>query len=331
MSRYADAFDEAYKEHYSPADAVADLRILDGLAGPDDLALTLSRPRTATIRSTQIEGVQRQHHQPVPSVAGTAAPGSRRAGRAAVRGHPHRRDRLPHLRFRPALLGGTTCRTTCSPRTTRTALRRGVHPQLARVTAAVDGFNRLVLAAGLDWRQVAVLRAYTHYLRQLGTPYTQRYLERVLVGQRRTSPGCCSTLFGRRFDPARRAGNPGARTADDARPTGGHRPSTRSPASTPTVSCGSILSMILGHRPVPTSTRRTTAGSIGPYLAFKLDPGPGSRCAGTRSRARDLGVLAASGRGAPPIRRGRPRAACVGRTDPRTSAPRSSAWSRPRR
>ena len=46
--------------------------------------------------------------------------------------------------------------------------------------AEVDGLNQLVLAAGLTWREVAVLRAYAHYLRQIGTPYTQRYVEQVL-------------------------------------------------------------------------------------------------------------------------------------------------------
>ena len=44
----------------------------------------------------------------------------------------------------------------------------------------IDGFNQLVLAAGLNWREVAVLRSYAHYLRQIGTPYTQRYVEQVL-------------------------------------------------------------------------------------------------------------------------------------------------------
>ena len=40
-----------------------------------------------------------------------------------------------------------------------------------------DGFNRLVLLAGLTGRQVAVLRAYAKYLRQVGTTFSQRYIE----------------------------------------------------------------------------------------------------------------------------------------------------------
>ena len=33
-------------------------------------------------------------------------------------------------------------------------------------TAEDDGFNRLVLVAGLSWREVSLLRAYSRYLRQ---------------------------------------------------------------------------------------------------------------------------------------------------------------------
>jgi glutamate dehydrogenase len=44
-----------------------------------------------------------------------------------------------------------------------------------------DGFNRLVLRAGLAWREVALLRAYGRYLRQTGTPFSQAYMEDTLA------------------------------------------------------------------------------------------------------------------------------------------------------
>ena len=44
-----------------------------------------------------------------------------------------------------------------------------------------DGFNRLILAGGLDWRQVVLLRCYAKYLLQLGLPFSQNYMEDVLV------------------------------------------------------------------------------------------------------------------------------------------------------
>ncbi len=44
-----------------------------------------------------------------------------------------------------------------------------------------DGFNRLVLDAELSWRETAVLRAYTKYLRQIGFTFSQSYIEEALV------------------------------------------------------------------------------------------------------------------------------------------------------
>ena len=44
-----------------------------------------------------------------------------------------------------------------------------------------DGFNRLVLAAGLHARQVEVVRGYSRYLRQVGFPLSQQYIEATVV------------------------------------------------------------------------------------------------------------------------------------------------------
>ncbi|NIO60486.1 MAG: hypothetical protein GTO33_14370, partial [Acidobacteria bacterium] len=41
---------------------------------------------------------------------------------------------------------------------------------------ADDGFNRLVLAAGLEPSEVGVLRAYARYLNQTGSPFSQSYI-----------------------------------------------------------------------------------------------------------------------------------------------------------
>ncbi|MDQ2810802.1 MAG: NAD-glutamate dehydrogenase [Actinomycetota bacterium] len=68
-----------------------------------------------------------------------------------------------------------------------------------------DGFNALVLTAGLSWREVVLLRAYAKYLRQGGTRFSEDYLQRVL-----RSNGAITRLlvrlFESRFDPARQGG-----------------------------------------------------------------------------------------------------------------------------
>lgn len=43
-----------------------------------------------------------------------------------------------------------------------------------------DSFNRLVLAAGLSWREITVLRAYARYLRQVGFTFSQAYIEEAM-------------------------------------------------------------------------------------------------------------------------------------------------------
>jgi glutamate dehydrogenase len=47
--------------------------------------------------------------------------------------------------------------------------------------AESDGFNRLVVGAGLEWRDVAILRAVAKYLRQTGIAFSQDYMEQALA------------------------------------------------------------------------------------------------------------------------------------------------------
>jgi glutamate dehydrogenase len=65
-----------------------------------------------------------------------------------------------------------------------------------------DGFNRLIITASADWREVAVLRAYASYLRQLGSPFGLRYLADTVTRHAGLARDLLD-LFGLRFDPAR--------------------------------------------------------------------------------------------------------------------------------
>ncbi len=201
LSRYADAFDEAYKETYEVEDAVADLRLLDQLSGPDDLALkmtpsgpdqvgdwrlklyltqgavTLSR----ALPVLQTLGAEVLDERPFEVRRGDAEPariydfGLSFPGEAAAKGAAD--DEL-RTRMSEAFIASWSGR------------------------AEVDGFNQLVLSAGLNWREVAVLRSYSHYLRQIGTPYTERYVEQVLAAHPVVTANLAA-LFATQFDPDR--------------------------------------------------------------------------------------------------------------------------------
>ncbi len=63
-----------------------------------------------------------------------------------------------------------------------------------------DGFSRLVTTAGLTWREVVILRAYSRYLRQIGDPATGADIAAALC--RNTDAAVCLVrLFEARFDP----------------------------------------------------------------------------------------------------------------------------------
>ncbi|MEA2900722.1 MAG: glutamate dehydrogenase [Actinomycetota bacterium] len=71
--------------------------------------------------------------------------------------------------------------------------------------AEVDSLNRLVLRARLPWDDVAVLRAYRRYRSQVGTTFTTRYVDDVLV-ENAAIARTILELFAARFDPVRAAG-----------------------------------------------------------------------------------------------------------------------------
>lgn len=68
--------------------------------------------------------------------------------------------------------------------------------------AESDGFNKLVLAAQLTWRQVVVLRTVAKYLRQTRARYSQDYLEDALVAHPGIARGLIA-VWENRFDPQR--------------------------------------------------------------------------------------------------------------------------------
>ncbi len=66
--------------------------------------------------------------------------------------------------------------------------------------AANDRFNGLILAGGLDWRQASLLRAYSAYYRQTGTPHGTIYVAEVLNKHAGIAADLFE-LFDRMFNP----------------------------------------------------------------------------------------------------------------------------------
>jgi glutamate dehydrogenase len=134
--------------------------------------------------------------------------------------------------------------------------------------AESDGFNRLVLAAGLDWRQVLVLRAVCRYLLQTGLPFSQRYMESVLARHPALAQRL-SRLFEARFDPA---------SGTTARAARGRALAREIDAALARVTGRDEDRIIRAFRSVITAALRTNhyqrgaGGAPKDYLSLKLDP-----------------------------------------------------------
>ncbi len=131
-----------------------------------------------------------------------------------------------------------------------------------RDDAETDRYSALVLGAGLGWREVAVLRAYGRYARQLGSLFGTHYLAGVLLAQPAVARGLV-TLFRARFDPAIDDGEREVRSVDAL---------TAVSALIEEVAGLDADRILRGYLAMIVATSRTNWFRDRPYFSFKLDP-----------------------------------------------------------
>jgi len=174
-ARYAEAFPEAYKEAFPAATAVSDLRRLEDLPEHGGFDVSLYVPADA------VPGERRFkiYRTGSPLSLSEVLPVLQRMGVEVVDEHPYEIERAGSpayvydfgLRYDPT--------GPASPDDVREQFQQAFGAAW-RSEAEVDGFNALVLLAGLHWREAMVLRAYAKYLRQAGVSLSQDYIEQCL-------------------------------------------------------------------------------------------------------------------------------------------------------
>ena len=136
----------------------------------------------------------------------------------------------------------------------------------------VDALNELVLVAGLDWREVAILRAYRRLRRQLGTAFTPEYVNETMVNH----PEVARALVGHfraRFDPE----HPGRVALDPAAEATARQEVVDACDALTRLDHDRILRSLLELIDATLRTNAFRPDAIAddtgePYLAFKLDP-----------------------------------------------------------
>ncbi|GAB2986165.1 NAD-glutamate dehydrogenase [Nocardioides montaniterrae] len=193
VRRYADAFPESYKEDFDPRTAAIDIGRLEEL-GDDDIALSLSTdPQLA---DSEDEVRLKVHRVGGPISLSTVLPMLSSLGVEVLDERPHELEGLGRRTF--VYDFGLACPGGL-PDDQRTAFADALRAMWDG-RAEVDGFNGLVLRAGLDWREASVLRAYAAYLRQGSSPFTTDSIEAAL-STNVSLTRLLVRLFETRFDP----------------------------------------------------------------------------------------------------------------------------------
>ncbi|MEV6863335.1 NAD-glutamate dehydrogenase [Streptosporangium subroseum] len=202
IRRYASAFPEGYKADFPARLAVADLRRLEALAGSsDEIGMNLYEPYDAP------EGERRFKLYRIGGAISLSRvlPLLQRMGVEVVDERPYEIDRDHRPETKDAWIYDFGLRYTPSSEVDRDEFKRLFQDAFGALwygQVESDGFNGLVLAAGLTWEQAEILRVYAKYLRQAGTTFSQAYIERVLLGNVRLAR-LLVRLFEVRLDPRR--------------------------------------------------------------------------------------------------------------------------------
>ncbi|HEX6337193.1 MAG TPA: NAD-glutamate dehydrogenase [Jiangellaceae bacterium] len=206
--RYKNAFPEAYKEDFPARTAVADLTRLEELPPEDGLGMNLYHPIGGMAEERRFKiyrtgsAISLTNVLPILSRMGVEVI-DERPYEISRPGEPHAYIYDFGLRAQ-GTEGGEPERLK--------ELFQDAFAAVWRGQAESDGFNALVLRAGVSWRAASVLRAYAKYLRQAGSTFSQDYLEECLVGHVEIAR-LLLDLFAARFDPKKFADDTEARNA----------------------------------------------------------------------------------------------------------------------
>ncbi|HEY7722938.1 MAG TPA: NAD-glutamate dehydrogenase domain-containing protein, partial [Pedococcus sp.] len=210
---YGRAFPEAYKEDFTPRIGVADIRHMEVLDTEEATGLNMYQEPGAPPHERRFKLYRRG-----PLSLTQVLPMFTHLGVEVVDERPYEINRSDGVTVHIYDFGLRVRNAKVWTGESRDRLRELFQEAVGAVwngQAESDGFNALVLGAGLTWRQVVIIRTVAKYLRQTQTTFSQNYLENALV-QNLPIAGMLVSLFEARFDPDRYAGGAGSeRTAEE--------------------------------------------------------------------------------------------------------------------
>jgi glutamate dehydrogenase len=196
LARYREAFPVDYREVYAAPLALSDIAVIETLTAARPLGVELYRGADAGPAAAGLKVLSCS--RPIP--LSERVPVLENMGFRVVD------ERTYHIKPQAAddvWFHDMTLESGLDAAVDLVALRDPLQDCFLAVMngeAENDGYNALVLAAGLDWRDVALIRTLSRFLRQVRIPYSQDYMWATL----RKHPAVAAqivALFHARFDP----------------------------------------------------------------------------------------------------------------------------------
>ncbi|WP_163922989.1 NAD-glutamate dehydrogenase [Photobacterium sp. Alg240-V54] len=176
---YINAFPRSYKEQMLPGHAVADVLQLEQLSDSHKLGMLFYRPQEEATDSCVIK--LKLFHRTQPIYLSDVMPMLENLGLRVVGESPYQVTTANNTVY--WVLDFSMLHSRCGG-IDLTEARDRFQNALALIWEGKlesDGFNRLVLNGGLTGREVTILRCYARYMRQVGFPFSQQYIEETLT------------------------------------------------------------------------------------------------------------------------------------------------------
>ena len=195
LRAYAHAFPEAYKETFGPGRGVNDALVIDQLES-GELSLEIYEPSNGTRRDFRLRVTR---VGPAMSLS-RVLPILQAMGVDVVDEYPYEISRALK---EPAWVLDFGMMLPDRDVPGRSTLAERFEEAFAAAwddRCGVDGFNALVVGGGMRWRQALILRAYARYMCQIGSSFSQQYIEEVVIANVSITRLLVS-LFETRFAP----------------------------------------------------------------------------------------------------------------------------------
>ena len=173
---YLEAFSVSYQAAYEPEQAITDIGRVKTLDDGSDVALVLYRPKNVAGDRVNLK----LYHIGDPIRLSDRLPILEQLGLKAIdeRTFTIRTEGASYVLHDIALQTADGEKLNLEARGT---LIEDAFQAVWSGQAENDGYNNLVLKAGLSWRETALLRTLGRYLRQAGIPYSDHYLWQALI------------------------------------------------------------------------------------------------------------------------------------------------------